>query len=70
MKNLIPLTNSERQKIFRDTLALKNGERFSVTLSREASDALQVIQKSLKEQKKPHSKRAAVEAALVEMAKW
>ena len=62
MKNLKPLSNSERQADHRARLALKNGKRLSISVSPEAVDAIQVAQKFLKKKKLPATKKAAIEA--------
>lgn len=69
MKNLEPMSAAERQQKFRENLSQKNGARLSITISQEAANALQVIQCGLQRQKKPHTKRAAIETALIDLAK-
>ena len=68
MKNIKPLSNIERQARHRDALAQKDGKRLSVSLSRESVAALEVIQQNLRIKKQPATKRAAIEAALLELA--
>lgn len=68
MKNIRPLTNSERQAIHRDALAQKDGKRLSVSLSRESVAAIEVIRQDLKTRNLPATKRAAIEAALLKLA--
>ena len=69
MKGKKAMTNTERQENFRENLALKNGARLSITISQEAADALQVIRDELEVMDQPHTKRAAIETALLFFAK-
>ena len=68
MKGLKPMTNNERQADHREKLLLNAGKRLSVTLSREALASLEVIQKQLEHEEKPHTKKAAIETALIKVA--
>lgn len=66
MKGLKRLTGRERQAKFRSNLNKKTGKRLSVTIGPEAVAALEVIRVELEVRKKPHTKRAAIETALIE----
>ena len=68
MKGLKPMTTAERQANHRADILLNDGKRLSVTLSREALAALQVIQIRLEKVGQNHTKRAAIETALIEYA--
>ena len=68
MKGKKAMTNTERQRSYRENLALKNGARLSITISQEAATALQVIRNQLELQDVAHTKRAAIETALKHFA--
>ena len=65
MKNLTPMTPTERQEAHRDNLKESGALRLSITLGPEAVAALEVIQNVRKKAGTCHTKRAAVEAALI-----
>ena len=62
------MSTKERQANFRKDLKQSTGKRFSVTLGPEAVAALEVIHQNLKSREQPHTKRAAIEAALYALA--
>ena len=68
MKGNRAKTNLERQAEYRGNLALNGGKRLSVTISPEALAALQVIQNGLAGEKMAHTKKAAIETALFDLA--
>ncbi len=65
MKGLRPQTNVERQAEHRARVKENKGSRLSVTLSAEALRALERIRGALEVAKEPHTKKAAIEAALL-----